>query len=434
MSFKLRANQTVLTLMNKERPVVRFAYDLESHSAVKVLEVLDAAYAPPSVLDAHGRIDRGSINRWWRSRSIPASRDQFKDLIESLDVSSGLELAERSFGLSLSDRYWVNDAREPKEWAEINFFDNDFTEDLGLITLGQSSTPIPVDLFSPNSTVGGNLLKKWTIIEGRRCLVKAGSGLFNQEPYNEVAATALHKRLLDKEAYVPYTLLSQDRKVYSCCPNMLREDEELVCARDMIPRWKGQPRAEEVSGLVELYSSLGIGDARRRIDEMIACDFLIANSDRHYGNFGLIRDCETLRYKRVAPLFDSGRSLWCTSQVLDLPGDYGYVAKPFGYAGTPSNEVPELISDLSWLDPSRLSGFDEEVREILGRNPLMPTTRIDRVLTGVRENIKALVHRRAELTPISMATRDLDLGVDLEEAASLGEEAEGSRGDAIDCR
>lgn len=83
-------------------------------------------------------------------------------------MESTLELAEKSFGLSLSDRHWINDEANPKSWDKINFFDNEFSDDLGFPTLGQDSagsspnTPeyASVNFTSPNSTLGGDLLKK----------------------------------------------------------------------------------------------------------------------------------------------------------------------------------------------------------------------------------------------------------------------------------
>ena len=49
------------------------------------------------------------------------------------------------------------------------------------------------------------------------------------------------------------------------------------------------------------------------------------NIDRHYNNFGLVRDVETLRV-RPAPLFDTGASLWCGELAID---NRDYKAKPF---------------------------------------------------------------------------------------------------------
>ena len=204
-------------LMNKDYPVLEFEYDLESHVATRIVEVIDAAHAPLGLFDECGNTSRRDLNYWWRHRAIPASREQVERLLENLKLDSTLELAERNFGLLLSDRYWIDDVDAPQRWEDINFFDNDFSDDLGILTLGQDSSAsmerldyAHVNLTSPSSTVGGDLRKKWKIIDGARVLVKSGVGAFNQEPYNEVVATELHRRLLEPD--VPQLELPVDFK------------------------------------------------------------------------------------------------------------------------------------------------------------------------------------------------------------------------------
>ena len=43
---------------------------------------------------------------------------------------------------------------------------------------------------------------------------------------------------------------------------------------------------------------------------MIMTDFIITNSDRHWYNFGILRDVETLRFVSMAPIFDNGNSMF----------------------------------------------------------------------------------------------------------------------------
>ena len=69
------------------------------------MEVIDAGHAPLSLFDERGRTSKRDLNYWWRHRAIPASREQVERLLENLRLDSTLELAERNFGLSLSDRY-----------------------------------------------------------------------------------------------------------------------------------------------------------------------------------------------------------------------------------------------------------------------------------------------------------------------------------------
>ena len=181
-------------------------------------------------------------------------------LIAELHVDSTLALAEKNFGLSLSDRYWINDPENPQNWDDINFFDNDFTEDLGLLTLGQDSSSDNQNLMSPNSTVGGDLNKKWTILNGVRMLVKSGTGFVNQEVYNEVIATHLHKRLLTDTDYVPYSLHQEGKRTFCACPNMLGEDEELIPALHIIQNHKKPNSQNDYQFLVSCFESLGLED------------------------------------------------------------------------------------------------------------------------------------------------------------------------------
>lgn len=46
------------------------------------------------------------------------------------------------------------------------------------------------------------------------------------------------------------------------------------------------------------------------MDVMLCIDFLVANSDRHLNNFGILRDTRSLQWKSMTPVFDSGNSLF----------------------------------------------------------------------------------------------------------------------------
>ena len=310
-------------------------------------------------------------------------------------------LAEKSFGLSLSDRYWLNDEDDPKSWDAINFFDNDFTDDLGFLTLGQdsagSSPNAPnygtVSLSSPNSTLGGDLPKKWKIVNGERVLLKSGVGAFNQEPYNEVAATALHRRLMEPGEFTPYTLFEDGRRVYSACPNLLGPDEELVAAWDVIRNVKQPNNLSDLGFYVKRLEDLGLdADATMTsLAKMFACDLALANRDRHYRNFGIIRNVETLEVTGIAPVFDSGSCLWSDAEFLEVPGDFLYMAKPFKMNGMkPADQLRLFDGYFDWFDPTMLDGYPEEVGAILSRNPNIPERRVATIVDAVRDKVELL--------------------------------------------
>lgn len=373
-------------LMNKNTPVLAFTYDTDSHVVTKITDVYDLRYAPPIVVGQKGDVTKKAVNDWWRGRAIPASRDQIRNLVDGLSIDSTLALAEENFGLSLSDRYWVNDDSNPQKWSDINFFDNDFTDDLGLLTLGQASSGNP-NLMSPNSTLNGDLKKKWTIYQGQRILVKEGSGFVNQEVYNEVIATQLHRRLLDTSDFVPYRFHYEKGKRYCACPNMLGEDEELVPAWDLIANKKKPNDMSNCQFLSAVFKELGVEDVDQKLSKMFTCDFILANEDRHYRNFGVIRNVETLEYTRVAPIFDTGTCLWCRTGSLTVPLDYRYLAKPFGREGADPARQLHMFHEYSWFDAGKLDGFADEAMEILSQNENIAPRRLENVRLGLEKNI-----------------------------------------------
>ena len=108
------------------------------------------------------------IDEWWKSRAIPSTRDGIRRVLESLGAASTGELLDRTYGLSLSDQYWVRRENDPVEWKDINFFDNPFDEALGEILLTSYSSSHDISLNAPDVSTGGDLPKRWTIDKHRQ--------------------------------------------------------------------------------------------------------------------------------------------------------------------------------------------------------------------------------------------------------------------------
>lgn len=377
-----------MTLLNKDHPVLQLLYDDEIHAITKILKIQELDYAPPAILDYKGMPNRSTLNGWWRNRAIPASRNHLQNDFPYLGDTRSL--AEKSMGLSLSDRYWIRDNKTELQWKDVNFFDNPFTEDLGLITLGQKqqSHDSSENMYSPNATLNGDLRKKWTVQDEKRILLKAGSGPFRQEPYNETIATALHQRLLEPDDFVPYTLQGH----HCACPNMLRDDEELVPMWDIIANHKKPNHMSDFEFCLALCQKLGIpkNEAQTAYEKMFTCDTILANKDRHYRNFGFIRNVESLKYTRLAPIYDTGSCLWYDRMELTKPSDYVYKAKPFGRDGMDPLKQLGLFQGFEWFDESRLYGFQREASEILEKDPLMSEQRKDAVIKGLAHNIESV--------------------------------------------
>lgn len=375
-------------LMNKNMEVLKFSYDEETHTIQKIEEQIHPEFAPPGIIEYKTGISRKAFNDWWRDRAIPASRSKFKDIMEELHIFTSVELLERCLGLSLSDQYWIKETTSPVKWENVNFFEHTFSEDMGKLLMGQIEHSDSLDMCSPDNSSDGNLKKKWKIIANNRCLLKGGNSLNNQEPFNEVIASNLYELILGKDEYVPYTLIEENGSFYSCCKTMVNTYQEFVPAYyiDRMQKLRGSESLYE--HYVQICQALGIQDARVQIDKMIVCDYLLANFDRHYRNFGVIRNVETLKWEKIAPIFDSGSSLWATTPTKQIGSSYK--SKPF--LAQPEKQL-DLVKDFDWLDIDRLDKLPDIIKTVLIQNPLLDDIRIEEIRKAVIIRIEHLRKR-----------------------------------------
>ena len=301
------------TLMHKEIPVVDIELDDASGAITRVDDVHNAAHIPIGIAYKNDILDRKALNKWWYGRSIPASRQGIQQALAILRIGSTQELIDKSYGLSLSDQYWIKEKGSSLEWAEINFFTNDFSRDIGDILFGGHSSSAKIDLMSPDNTSDGWLRKKWTIIDGKRCLIKGGSGVNQQEPYNEVIASELMEKL--NIPHVPYRIIMQGDYPYSVCEDFIDADTELISADYIM---KSQKKANHLTTyqhylIRPLASDLPSKPFKETHEEQLklvsSFDWVNFEALQRFGN----RVCEIFA---ESPYLDSERCV-CLSSALD---------------------------------------------------------------------------------------------------------------------
>jgi hypothetical protein len=173
---------------------------------------------------------------------------------------------------------------------------------------------------------------------------------------------------------------------------------ELVSAYDLIRRRKQRNSESDLMFYVRCCEDLGIRDVMDGLARMFACDYVLANRDRHWRNFGVMRDVETLRGTRLAPIFDTGSCLWSDVPQLELPIDFNYTAKPFKYNGMrPYDQLQLFVGHLSWVNEKALIDFCDCVGDVLGTNPNIAPIRLDAIVRRVRglaNDVVAASHRK----------------------------------------
>ena len=375
------------TLMNKNKKIFDFEYDDEEHLIIKFERNYkeNEDYAPFGLIQ-DDNINKNEFNKWWKNRQIPASRNGLKDVLNRSGIynKDNFDLLDtKAYCLSLSDQYWVKRIDENIMWEDINFFDNEFSEDIGKILFDGGKTPLNLNLNTPDMTSNGNYEKRWKIIDGDRYLVKAGGKMINQEPFNELIATKLYERILNDDEYVKYNVVYDNDRAVSICKNFITKETELVPAWKINEYYEFTEDENKYEHYIRCLNNLKIKDANLLVDKMIICDFILANKDRHFNNFGAIRNVETLEFERIAPIFDNGCSLWFDENDMYV-GEF-FLTKPFEeYEKTQLS----LVQNFSWLDINKLNGFAEEAREILLSNKLLSKDRVEKIIEQIKLRIE----------------------------------------------
>lgn len=384
-------------LMHKDLPVAKLDLDEVLCGIRKVEEVYNAEHLPVGIHIKRGHVDRAELNEWWIDRSIPASRSGVKKALEALNISNTRMLVTKCFGLSLSDQYWIKPTeREDLSWDDINFFEHPFSEDIGDVLLGKAVKKDAFDFHSPDNTSDGCLKKRWKIIDGKRCLVKAGSAPLMLQPFNEVVATVVMKKL--NVPHVPYWLIWDDEIPYSVCEDFVTPDTELVSAWRVMHTTKKDNNTSVYRHYINCCEKLGVENIVLAVDQMIVVDYIIANEDRHLNNFGLIRNATTLEWVGVAPVFDSGSSLGYNKMPAQVLSRKGVECKPFKKK---HEEQILLVNSFDWIDFEALKDIEKDIRKVFSQAGMYAEeTRIDAIVKSVKQrisNLEKLAQQKTEI-------------------------------------
>jgi hypothetical protein len=374
--------------MHKRTPVASIEIDDASGYIQKIGEIFALEHLPVGIAVRNGIPDRTAFNTWWTDRSIPASRSGIREALETLEIENTKLLLLRCFGLSLSDQYWINPDGSDLAWDDINFFQHPFSDDIGDVLFGAPKRANALDFSSPDNTSDGYLKKRWKIIDGKRYLIKGGSNPFRQQPFNEVIATEIMARL--QIPHVPYRLIWNNDAPYSACEDFIDENTELIPAWRVMMIMKKSNSTSVYQHFVNCCESLGVKDVVPFLDRMITLDYIIANEDRHFNNFGLIRNAETLEWVGMAPIYDSGSSLGYDKLPGQMKADKDVGCKPFKNHHL---EQLRLVQSFDWLDLKKLDDIEDVIKETFAQDDAeeyIDEYRVRAIVNSVKRRIQNL--------------------------------------------
>ena len=333
--------------------------------------------------------DEGLV-KWLQRRVIPKNRAYVAEILKTfgLSVNDTKGIIDVCKGLSLNDSYWVVPQGFTGTFAQYNLYENRFSEILSLVAytgIGQSDAAFTT---SPELTTNGMLPKAWRFIEGEGIyLYKGGTfGAANtgNEPYSEFYASQVAQAMgLDA---VAYELENWKGILASRCKLFTDIDTSYIPIGRIV-------REGGLKACLEYYRQLG-SEAYEQIKSMLVFDAVIYNEDRHFGNFGVLRDNHTGKVTGAAPVFDNGMSLFNFAMPEDFQ-DLDSYAKTRGTAYGVSFEsvCQEVMGPIQARQLRKLIGFT------FRRHPRLnwPEYRLEAIERHLQKRVRQLLELAPEL-------------------------------------
>ena len=378
--------EKLYSLMHRDDPVCAISIDTVSGAILRASKPVN-----PMLLPLGGSIDSAMLKKWWQRRAVPVGQGKIQRILEQMGIATPQEYLVKNLGLSLTDHYWIKPLDMELGWEDINLFTNDFRDPVGDMQFGLELDivqDLPANAFSPSSSTQGDLTKKWIIADGKRCLVKGNHGGNSQESLNEIAATLLHQ----KQGRVPYVSyssmrLGDNQQIYCVCESFTSDQVELIPAIDIVESKKKDNAMSMYEHFIHVCTKHGMdeGTVRTFLEYQILSDFVLTNTDRHLNNFGILRNANTLEFIGMAPIFDSGNSMFWQNPKLPAHSDLTDITVN-SFRNT-EKRMLQLVRNQDVLDISKLP-TEEELRTIYGMDALIPY--VDSIMLGYQKKIELL--------------------------------------------
>ena len=243
---------------------------------------------------------------WCSSRVLTLDRKYAKEILNSIGARQAVTDRDRAsiavsyHGLSLTDVYWIKLNREKVCFADLSLFRHSLSGAFADVSLnGRSLTVQNAELIRPGDAAGdigtqGVAPKAWIRENGTFFLLKNGD---ERDVKAELLASKIARCFrVDSVAYAPSVfegkLVSKSRIVTS-------EDESLVSMEAVDVFCVNHELDRDAFVLKKDAYAFHM---------MNLIDYLVGNTDRHWGNWGFLASNDTNRLKRLHPLMDFNKS------------------------------------------------------------------------------------------------------------------------------
>ena len=382
--------------MYKDQEVLSFLVTFGKCKSIDVLEKLEHFDKAPYGMkeDTPQKELNRILFRFFNARCIAQTRCDYEKIIKATNCKDSFELSFKAHGLSLSNHFWFKKEDEDLSYNDINFFTNKWDDSFARAVLkGDYESLSNVSLNVPDIVTAGWAVKGW-LCEEKPTLYKLGIAEGqSEESISEVLACRLAKRLFNEDEVVEYKLEQINGRYASKCQTIIGVDEELVPLSVIIPSNLYKMYTQQVTDrkyskqFFEEIAKIGLPGIYQFFVKVMCLKNLCFVNDLHFDNISVIRNISTGEI-RIAPLIDLGGAYGSGKtgrEFLAKLNKASFFILYYVYG----NFDPEW--DYSWFDPTRLEGFEDEIREYLSKSDFYNPELIELIIEFYQGQIKSLI-------------------------------------------
>lgn len=291
----LPMRKTVYEIMHKDRRVARI--DETGHC-----KIYFKSFMPYNLyLEESEEIDAlvnnvTNFNYWCASRVLTLDRKYAKEILNSIGMTQAVTDKERAkIALSyrcasLTDVFWVREKGEQTAFSDINLYENHLSNTFIDISLRGKQYTVQNEYLARDLSTAGCFPKAWQRVGDGFRLLKDGE---KEAVERELTASRICRCFDVSQVYYEEAAF---------------DGEKVTASRNVTSKEYSIASMEAVEIFAQNHDRNALQYIRRldlhNYDMMNIIDYLIGNTDRHWGNWGVLIDNATNRAKCLHPLMD----------------------------------------------------------------------------------------------------------------------------------
>lgn len=233
---------------------------------------------------------------WCATRILTLDRQYAKEILNSIGASQAETDRERAqialsyHCLSLTDIYWVRKDTETVTFSELNLYENHLSNAFVDVSLRGKQMTVENQSLVRDLSTDGCFPKAWIRVSDGFRLLKDG-GVRAVE--DEVLASRICQCFRVNQVFYHEDVFEGEKVSVSDIMTSLRYS---IVSREAYEIYAANQDLDAMEAILQLDSY--------SFYMMNILDYLVGNTDRHWGNWGLLVDNETNRPIRLHPLMD----------------------------------------------------------------------------------------------------------------------------------